>query len=527
MASARQRAGALAQATLRTPANAMMACVFAFACLHALVSLWFPFGWDHAILASVGDAIARGGLPYRDGWDMKGPVAYLPFALAEILFGRTMWGERLIDLAIQVPALFFLYRTLRAQTSHLVAAGAVLLLYLWLASADWFFTAQPEDWVTMMSIIACGLMLRSEAQTPATVRAMVLCGVLIACAGLIKPLYLAFGLVPLSYLATELRLSLVRRAVLAAWLAFATAATIALVIGVIALLGGLDAFIEVELRYTLGSYGGAGGQMTQGLGSLLANMWAYAQQGPTVLVLPFAALGLWMRRGEPRILAPLLAWLFAALFCVAIQGRLFVYQWFPLFAPLMVCAAFGAQALAVSDKGGAAGRAIVALCALFVAAQAALNPAREIAWWARMGAGSNAQYLTRFQFQTYVASDEVLAAQYIRDHTRPEEGMFVWGIDATVAFLSDRPNPSRFTFNMPLSSAGTFREAYRQEVLTNLAAAPPTYIVVGSPWQTYRTKEDTLGEFPEFAAVLRNGYALERSFGYVDLYRRNATSAAN
>jgi hypothetical protein len=45
--------------------------------LWAIASLWFPFRWDHGIMASVGDTIVRGGMPYRDAWDMKGhPQAY-------------------------------------------------------------------------------------------------------------------------------------------------------------------------------------------------------------------------------------------------------------------------------------------------------------------------------------------------------------------------------------------------------------------------------------------------------------------
>ena len=55
---------------------------------HALTSLALPFGWDHGIMASAASPFAHGGMPYADSWDMKGPLAYLPYALVEMLFGR-------------------------------------------------------------------------------------------------------------------------------------------------------------------------------------------------------------------------------------------------------------------------------------------------------------------------------------------------------------------------------------------------------------------------------------------------------
>ena len=35
----------------------------------AAASLMWPYGWDHGIFATIGDAIVRGGDPYRSGWD--------------------------------------------------------------------------------------------------------------------------------------------------------------------------------------------------------------------------------------------------------------------------------------------------------------------------------------------------------------------------------------------------------------------------------------------------------------------------
>jgi hypothetical protein len=53
-----------------------------------VMSFTYPFGWDQGLFAWVGDAIVRGGLPYRDAWDFKGPLLYYVYALAQWLFRR-------------------------------------------------------------------------------------------------------------------------------------------------------------------------------------------------------------------------------------------------------------------------------------------------------------------------------------------------------------------------------------------------------------------------------------------------------
>lgn len=62
----------------------------------AFASLTWPFGWDQGIFAWVGETITRGGMPYRDAWDIKGPLPYYTYALAHWLFERNLWGIRIL-----------------------------------------------------------------------------------------------------------------------------------------------------------------------------------------------------------------------------------------------------------------------------------------------------------------------------------------------------------------------------------------------------------------------------------------------
>ncbi|MGE3143342.1 MAG: hypothetical protein AB7L65_08475, partial [Hyphomonadaceae bacterium] len=98
----------------------------ACAALSAIASLALPFGWDHGIMATAGSAYLHGGLPYADSWDMKGPAAYLPYTVAEALFGNTMWGVRVVDLLIQAVTCWTLFSSLRALTTWRIAGWAAL-----------------------------------------------------------------------------------------------------------------------------------------------------------------------------------------------------------------------------------------------------------------------------------------------------------------------------------------------------------------------------------------------------------------
>jgi hypothetical protein len=468
-------------------------------------------------MASVGDAIARGGLPYRDGWDMKGPLAFAPFALATLLFGHAMWGVRIVDLAIVAPALFILYRTVGRLTTPAVGAGAALALYLWFASAGWFFTAQPEVWAAMAVSTGVCQLLRPEPWRLPKGRTLLLVGVLMGCAGLVKPHYLAlFAAAPLSSLAAAPGLSLTQRARGAAWLTAGAALPVALIAGYIAARGGLASALEVHVLYTLSTYAGLDHTPKE----LLHGLASFFARPPVTILILFAALGLWIRRGERTLAVPLAVWIAGGLCGVLAQGKLYTYHWFPLYPPLVIAGALGVHALWDAARSTPATRALAAAAVALFAAYVAASPARDVILWGKLMAdhGSRAYY-DSYRRNTYSADDEVRAARYIEEHTGPRDGVFVWGEDATVRYLARRPSPTRFTFNLPLTIKGPFEAPYRAELMAALSNSPPAYIVVGSLWETI-PKAQSFAQFPEFSSFLRDRYVFEVAIGNLDLYRR-------
>jgi hypothetical protein len=490
----------------------------AITAIYALTSLALPFGWDHGIIASVGTSYVHGKLPYVDSWDMKGPLSYLPFAVTQALFGPTMWGVRLFDVIVAAIASFVFYNGLRSLTTWRIAACAGFALYYWTAAAGWFYTATPEPWTGFLCVIAImPCLTSSEAMRN---RDLALSGFLVGCVGLSKPIYLIVGLTPLLSIMFLQDLTLRQRAGLALALAVGAAAPIILVYGYFAWRGGLSQAIEVQILYPLSTYAYLDNMPR---GKIAVDGFAEFFARPTVaLLVPFVALGVWASRKQPQILWPTLGWLAATVFAVAAQGKYYFYHWFPVYAPLLLFAALGAQALA-RVKGGSP-LFLTCSAALAFAVQVCGLPFYDAAKYIYYVALKHEPYRYYASYHTYLynAEDERAAARYVTASTKPDDSVFVWGNDATVPYLADRPNPSRFTFEMPLSLPGPYLERYRAEAIRELRARPPTYFIVGINWWAPDTKQQSLAKFPEMADFLGKEYSFEKSFGVLDLYRRKA-----
>jgi len=484
--------------------------------IYALTSLALPYGWDHGIMASVGNSFVHGKLHYVDSWDMKGPISYLPYAMAQALFGPTMWGVRIFDVIFAAIASFTFYKGVSVLTNWRVGAWSAFALYYWTAASGWFFTAAPEPWTGFLCIVAIVPCLASRDALGN--RQLALSGLLVGCVGLIKPLYILAGIAPLLSIMLAQGLTHWRRASLAIALAVGAAAPIILMSGYYAWHGGLSQAIEVHILYPVSSYA-----LVRTNGTTALQGFAEFFARPTVaLMMPFIALSLWAFRKQPQVIWPAVGWLAAMVLAVASQGKYFPAHWLPVYPPFVFLAALGAYALGrvKADASqvvawGAALTFTVLVCAL------PLRDAAKCIYYLAVKHDPDAYYAS-FNVYLYNVEDEWEAARYIKANTKPDDGVFVWGNDATARYLADRPNPTRFTFEMPLSLPGRYLEPYRAEAIRELRARPPTYFVVGINWWGSDSKEQSLAKFPEMAAFLSQGYTLEKSFGVLDLYRRNA-----
>jgi len=489
--------------------------------LWGAASLWFPFGWDQGMFASVGDVIVRGGMPYRDGWEMRGPLAFYVFAVAESLFGRHMWSVRILDLLLLGAGMFGLHSIVRRLITTSAGYWAAFVYVFWVGYLTWFHTAEPDAWMAIFIILAAVPLF--DKQVP--VSRLIFSGVMVGCAALIKPFSCAFLAVPFAAIVWRFGKKSLVRCGMVAGAALVPPLAAAAWFGYRGALGDL---IDVHLLYPAKVYSGA-----PGIGTEVRGLARFFFTAPVLLVLPLVLAGifsLWRRRPAACIVT--LTWAAVALAGAAAQGKFYSYHWLPLFAPMVILGAMGFESVthsAGSIKEGAGrslhlGGRIAAALAIVGIVQIALVPASSVVRWLKLTTSriSLDQYYAAHTASWFVAGDVVNAAKYICERTNPGDGLAVFGNEALLNFLSGRANPTRFLAGGSLTLGGpnSIRNAYRQEYIRGLQRTPPAYIVLGMAFNG--TKERALQGFPQLEQFLRERYSLEKSFGYLDLYHENA-----
>ncbi len=483
-----------------------------------ITSITYPLGWDQAIMASVGDVVLQGGMPYRDAWDMKGPLAYLWYAAAQLVFGRGQFGIRIFDLALLIAASVALAsaaaRITRPSARPWVAA-ALILSY---ASMTYFHTAQADGAVALLLTLVLSPLLRPGVK-PGHV---ILAGLGVGIAALVKPLFIILLFMPAW---AVIRRGGSKRQIAAELITVcaAAAAPILVVLSWFISRGAFDDLIEVHIRFAAG-YSEVFELAIRDRARGLARYFLQLPQAPAAILAVFGGLALW-RRDRP-IAALAIAWFLASLAIVVLQRKFFGYHWSLLFPPAILLAAAGIDELvSPRDRSRQSNRLefLGFAAATVIFAALAVVPMRDAAHFVRYAAGldNRETYYAGFRHEDneFCAGDEMAAAEYVKAHTSDADRVAVFGYDAPVLYLSGRQNATRFSFPLPLvgwRSSKASRSEHQREFMDALRD-PPAYLVVGL---LFPTRDEAFAEFPGFGAYLDRTYTKERSFGVVDLYRR-------
>ena len=520
-------------ASFNTPADRVLRWLYfglaALAGAWAAASLSWPFGWDQGILSWVGDVIHQGGMPYRDAWDIKGPLAYYLYALAQWLFGKNLWGIRLLDLVFLAASAVVLGRVVRSLSDSAVARWACLIFILWYGSGSFWHTAQPDGWASMMILIGMSPLVAAGGRL--AVKSVVTAGLLVGCAALIKPFFAGFLLIVLLGLVVRERARARPLAVDAVILVASFALPAALAMGWFAHRGALDELIEVYLMYPAVAYTDV---TLLSPASRLRGVLEYVLAGEVfVLLLPVTALGLlhlW-RTARPTALV-LLGWTGLGVAIVALQNRFFEYHWVLLLPPSVLLGAVGFHAAFAGwqDHRGESpttlrppGAVLAFLLFLLLLVHVSVRPLYDVASWASfaMGLRTANDYYARFPIARSEAGSDMLAADYLRKRTTEDDRVAVWGWNVSVIYLAGRRSASKFGYSMPLilGDGTELRERYRREFLADLRATRPLYIVVAPQAEEVLGRSYGLAEFPELEFLVADCYRKEAAFGELTLYR--------
>ena len=517
---------------LRGPLGAVLALFLGAAILSPM--LVYPLGADHGCFATMADVIARGGVPYRDAWDIKPPGVYYLFWTAFLVFGRSVFSIRLLDLLWTLAAAAVLCLIARRLFSRQAGwASAFFFLVFYALGFDFWHAAQADGFGALPVALAFLLALVAEKKSA---RLLALCsGLLIGIAITFKFTLGAFLVVPLA-LALSARQPLTVRLARGASYLLGCLLAPALVALLMWKAGALR-----DMIYILFTWNSQYGRIQPMASNLLVIPYQLGRfhLGGGLLILKLIGLlclvgladAIIRRRSLPRWwLLPL--WWALMLVSVCVQGKYFAYHWLPVLPPLALLAGLGWAAVVRCAGQLAGGRraAVIAgllLILLGVFAQGYWTHFRRPIAYA-IGRLPAEQYLADFtasgQYFSFPA--DLAVARYLRENSRPNAPIFSWGVDALVYFLADRPPASRFIHDPPLLTPWSPPEC-RKELIRDLTRSQPQFILVAhndaQPWVTLWNGDSfsALAQYPELTRLILERYRLVAVIEDFEVWERN------
>ncbi len=486
-----------------------------------------PLALDQGLFACFGRWIPRGWLPYRDLFDPKPPLQLYTFALGFSLGGsiRSIWWFEAAYLALTMIVTGVGLGRRLGRWAGLLGA-AFVFLGLWSPGFGGYWSrAQAEEFAALPSLVGAFLALGS-LQRP---RHALATGVFVGLAGLFKipamglaGAWAAFWLARLGLRAGAHRVLLMVAGITLPWSA---------------------AFLWFWFHGAAVEFVGAVFPIYMQIAATLGGSWAgtIASAGLTLLrevpaFLLAGALGCALLFRKSAELATWLASMCVFAFATVVAERqLYPYHFLFAIPPLALAAAAGCVLLTEEIAIRAGHRRIAAGIAL--ALVAVLMAWRIPAWRATYGAsarlldahGDRAELLRPFDVPGFSPRIEEEIASYLRDNSKPGDGILIWGLAPGVYALADRRPVTRYAFHKillteaPLSRAMPGLASRRKELVETIKRDPPVYFILGqNDANGFEPDESrvSLMRFPQLADIIRKDYRAEKNIGNFLLFRR-------
>lgn len=493
------------------------------------VSLTYPFGRDQAIYAYAGKLLLEGKMNYLHVFDLKPPGIHFLFAFIQFVSGESMLNARIFDIVWQVFTAFIIlviaYRLTGDKLLSLVSSIIYIFLYY---RQDYWHSLQADGSLNLLFALAVMLLLSSHEHH--SFLKIFCAGILFAAALLFK--YTIISFLPLLFVVFLLDkkelFSLRIKNVIAfsAGLLLAGAAVILLY----HFTNSLNAFWDIQFTqtplYTKIAYET---ETASYISSQLVKLFTYSVYTPLIW-LSFGAFVYTAVKGKldfPNLL--ILSWVAASLFSLIIQWKFYYYHFLVIIPALSVGAIYGLYII----KNAFTNKIIVyrTILILFLTGFLlfAFRPYVQ-------------NYETLFRFvsgkenleEAYVkngfTSDSVFmigktlkAVETVKNETSIEDGIYVWGFDPLIYYLSGRKCVSRFIYNFPLLWKGE-NTALRKEFMAEIEKKNPKLIILSTNDPLYYISgfdEDSkklIKRFPEFDAFVRAKYVYKTNSDDYEIY---------
>lgn len=542
---------ATADQRLPLPERALTVLGLAVIAAAAGLVLTFDHGRDQSIYALVARETLAGGAPYRDAFDFKPPGIFFVYAITRALFGTAMWGIRVVEVAAMLATALGLVRLaerwVKSRGVGILAAAISCQIH---AQLDFWHTAQPETFGAPLTIWGLVLAGRAYDATSARSRRLALfgLGVLFGISGLMKPPLAGAGaLVSVFLVAGEwFRAKAESRNPSALALLEPPLITAAgggspfvLTLAWFAAKGALGDLHEVLFIFTP-HYTKVSWQNVSVLGMAYYGFQEWLTTYSSTLLAGLICLAIFgAKQDERKLVAVVLGAIFVHVAGIVMQGKFFPYHWGATFPLTSLLAALGiAKAWRAARARGAIVSVGFAIAGLVIASAKCPVPSFGDSFVIRSTA--RVRLLSTDLTDEQAAWDELASvadvnagqnravAMYLREHTRPEDPVFVWGFECAIYDLAGRPLASRYIYNVPQRAAWS-AEPMQAALMRDLAAHPPAAIVVEHN-DVFRmvtgNDEDSarsLRTFPALEDLLETEFDQAERIGDFDIYLRRSS----
>ncbi|MBN4076418.1 glycosyltransferase family 39 protein [Gemmatimonas aurantiaca] len=457
----------------------------------ALPTLIYPVGRDQGVFAYIGSRLFEGARLYTDLWDVKSPLIYWSFGLAQKLLGESAFSIRLFDaliVALTVTLVWSLAVTIsksRDNSERLggaTVAGLVYLLWYYLPN-DYRVLANCESFIQPFVILSLIFLITSlrEDNDARQFRLLLITGLMLGIMPLYKTTTVVF-IIP-ALLALSLKDAKTNLRVL---LSRTTAMLGGFVIPLI-LCGlylwqteALAQWSVLNLEY-LPSYTALSHQ-----GGALSSFKVSLYFGKDMIRLYPALIAgmllfLWrMRssRNKPLEVVALFAMTYAGV--VIVQGKYLNYHFLPFLAPFAIVITTSALAT-LEDFRTRVWQRVIAVSIVALTLMHGWNLLGRFESFGRIvidHENFQAEYYEGLSQGNYPCAEAHAVGAYLKANASTDAKLFIWSFEPEIYYLSDLNPASRFLFNTPFL-AGEVADSWRAELIATLSANPPEYFVVG------------------------------------------------